>query len=244
MAVHTSDSSVGTEGRRYGGANADQRRERRRAALIEAGLELFGRAGYPNVSVKRVCEQAGLTQRYFYESFNDRAGLLIAVYDDCVAVAREATLDAVGEYLGDGAALAHDDVPAAVRSALGAFLEVLARDPRRARVILVEVVGVDPLVERVRMNAIHGWADLLLTLTRGDLPISHKQRLSAVGLVGAVTQLLVDWYFGSVAPVFADGDQRSATSAGGRTGADELADILDVCVDMFVSTHHHALATE
>ncbi|GAA1483116.1 hypothetical protein GCM10009624_35560 [Gordonia sinesedis] len=263
MAIESSagtsaDTGAG-EGRRYAGADADQRRERRRAALVEAGLELFGHAGYAGVSVKRVCEEAGLTQRYFYESFNDRTGLLIAVYDECVGIARAATLDAAGEYLAGDAGLAGEDVPEVARAALGAFLAALASDPRRARVILVEVVGVDPLVERVRMDAIHGWADLILAMTRGDRPTSTRQRLAAVGLVGAVTQLLVDWYFGSVAPLFAGGNTGPSagvdTGTGETEGADaaarspspaadpgDLETILDVCVDMFVATHQRLFA--
>ena len=46
--------------------------------------------------------------------------------------------------------------------ALGAFVEFLTADPRRARVVLIQVVGV-------------------------------SQRLTAVGLVGAVNHLLVNW---------------------------------------------------
>ena len=87
-------------GRRYGGADPTQRRERRRAALIAAGLDAFGTDGYANVSVKGICDLAGLTQGYFYESFTDRAALLVAVYDDCVDFVRAATVDAAAEIAG------------------------------------------------------------------------------------------------------------------------------------------------
>ncbi|NED65389.1 TetR/AcrR family transcriptional regulator, partial [Streptomyces sp. SID10244] len=89
------------EGRRYGGADADERRDRRRLDLIAAGLDLFGSDGYASASVKRVCEHAGLTQRYFYESFADRPALLAAVYEDCVEFARVATVDAAAGFVAD-----------------------------------------------------------------------------------------------------------------------------------------------
>ncbi|MGW5521006.1 TetR/AcrR family transcriptional regulator [Gordonia sp. NPDC003950] len=221
-----------TEGRRYGGADADERRERRRATLIEAGLDLFGEVGYPHVSVKRLCERAGLTQRYFYESFADRSALLIAVYDHCVEIARSAAVAAADVYLTGPDGVAPAEVPAAARAALGAFMDAIACDPRRARVMLVEVVGVDPEVESTRLRAIHEWANLVLALAMGERAVSIPQRLAAIGLVGAVTQLLVDWYFTSIAadPV----DIGTTTDVG-------LDTVLDVSVEMFIATHARLL---
>ncbi len=226
--------SENSPGRRYGGADPTQRRERRRAALIAAGLDTFGTDGYAKVSVKGICDHAGLTQRYFYESFTDRADLLVAVYDDCVAFVRAATVrsaaeiaDADPELLGSSEGVAAERVPDVARAALGAFMSCLADDPRRARVMLVEVVGVSPEIERVRMRAIHDWAALILALARGARPPSDRERLASVGLVGAVTQLLVDWY---VAGAGESDTQRFA-----------LDEILDVSVELFVATYGRLL---
>lgn len=223
-------------GRRYGGVDPDERRVRRRNDLVAAGLELFGTEGFAAVSVKRVCEQAGLTQRYFYESFADRPALLSAVYDDCVAVARSATAAAAAEFVenGGGAGVAAEDASVVARIALGAFLRVLTDDPRRARVMLVEVVGVNPELERQRLGAIHGWAELILGLALGERTSSRTQRLAAVGLVGAVTQLLVDWYTSSAGT--------GGISADGMTAdADDLDAVLDVCVELFTAAHGRLL---
>ncbi|MBD0862828.1 TetR/AcrR family transcriptional regulator [Gordonia sp. zg691] len=257
-------------GRRYGGADPTERRDRRRAALITAGLDVFGTEGYAKTSVKSVCESAGLTQRYFYESFSDRADLLVAVYDDCVAFVRSATVGAVAQFLdhrlattsaGDATAetpenatrsqtgstdpdgpnphefdpegIAPEHVPDAARAALGAFMSSLSDDPRRARVMLVEVVGVTPEIEQVRMRAIHGWAELILTLARGSRPPSHRQRLASVGLVGAVTQLLVDWYVA--------GEENADPAHEQPTQRETLPEILDVCVELFVAAYERLL---
>ncbi|MAU82934.1 MAG: TetR family transcriptional regulator [Gordonia sp.] len=234
-----------TRGRRYGGADAAQRRDRRRSDLIAAGLELFGTEGFATVSVKRICDHAGLTQRYFYESFEDRFALLAAVYEDCVATARAATIGAGAPFVGgSGGAVSEGesaksvgilatDAEAVARAALGAFIGTLADQPRRARVMLVEVVGVNPALERLRLTAIHGWADLILELALGERSAARPQRLAAIGLVGAVTQLLVDWYT-STAGEFAPGD---------ATDADlfELDAILDVSVELFVAAYQRLL---
>lgn len=199
---------TGRQQRVYGGVSADERREQRRATLIEAGLQLFGTEGYPNVPVKRICDEAGLTQRYFYESFADREALLDAVYRAVVDVLRDATADAAMAHLARipevmaGEPVPEEHIPGLARTAFGAFLETLTADPRRARVILIEVVGISPALESLRIGAIHGWADLILGFAaRPDRPATDHDKLAAIGLVGAITQLLVDWHMATTAPI-------------------------------------------
>ena len=68
-------------GRTYGGVSAAERAASRRERLLDAGLELFGTHGFAATGVKDVCRQAGLTDRYFYESFRDSRELFLAVFD-------------------------------------------------------------------------------------------------------------------------------------------------------------------
>lgn len=88
----------GAGGRRYGGRTAEERRQARRDALLDAAYELFGTEGYRNVTIERVCSQARLTARNFYEEFGGREALLLAIYDrtigrsvEAVAAARSRT---------------------------------------------------------------------------------------------------------------------------------------------------------
>src|SRR3954447_8802688 len=67
--------------RSYGGVSADDRVAARRAKLLDAGLELFGTRGYRATGVKDICRAAGVTARYFYESFTNTAELFLAVFD-------------------------------------------------------------------------------------------------------------------------------------------------------------------
>lgn len=221
-------SQPGPPGRLYAGTGPEQRQARRRAAFVDAGLDLFGSEGFRHVSVKRLCDEAGLTQRYFYESFSDRNALLAAVYEHCVDICRAA----VGESLLQVPDITSDATTSSVapgeqrlaqltRVALDALLECLTGDRRMARVILVEVVGVDASLERLRMDAIHAWAQLAMDIAFDDEQPPARFRLAAVGLIGALTQLLVDWYI--------------ATDAGAP--AADVADIRDVCVDMFIATY-------
>ena len=68
--------------RSYGGVSADDRLAERRRRLLDAGLELFGTNGIAATTIADVCAQAGLTKRYFYESFATIDELAGAVFGE------------------------------------------------------------------------------------------------------------------------------------------------------------------
>ena len=57
---------------RWSGVPLEDRQALRREDLIAAGVGLLGSEGGPALTVRAVCKAAGLTERYFYESFGDR----------------------------------------------------------------------------------------------------------------------------------------------------------------------------
>ncbi|NLG45425.1 TetR/AcrR family transcriptional regulator [Gordonia sp. (in: high G+C Gram-positive bacteria)] len=195
-------------GRTYGGVTAAERQTLRRKLLVKAGLELFGTEGFLNASVKKICDEAGLTQRYFYESFPDRVALLAAVYEYCVEEARNDAIIGAAEVL-ERAGVAGPEIPPTVipelaKEALGGFIKNVVDDPRRARIIFIEVVGVAPEIEKLRLRAIHDWADLIGGFAGSGKPMTQAQKLGSIGLVGALTQLLVDWQMAQTDPVSDD----------------------------------------
>ncbi len=169
--------------------DAEERTRARRAAILAAALELFGTDGFAATSVKQICRTAGLTERYFYESFKDRQACLIGLYDTLVADLRAATESAItAANPGDLAAAAHDG--------LAAFIEHLTDDPRRARVILIEVVGVSAELEELRHGVLRAFADLIGAVATADPEVdatAEDTRLTAIALSGGVNNLLVDW---------------------------------------------------
>ena len=70
---------------RWSGVPLEDRQALRRDELIAAGVSLLGGESGPALTVRAVCRQAGLTERYFYESFSDRDEFVRAVYDDVCA---------------------------------------------------------------------------------------------------------------------------------------------------------------
>ncbi|MEE3852266.1 TetR/AcrR family transcriptional regulator [Gordonia sp. LSe1-13] len=129
-----------------------ERRADRRERFMSAALEVFGTQGYSGGTVSAICSVAGLSRRQFYESFDSREDLLIAVYDLIHAEARTAV----------AAAFAGVDDPAATiadraRPAIAAFFDSVAADPRRMRIAFVEVGGVSARVEGHRVRSREEW---------------------------------------------------------------------------------------
>jgi AcrR family transcriptional regulator len=179
--------------RRYRGASLEERQARRRAALIEAGLELLGSEGWAATTVRGVCARAGLTERYFYESFADRDALLLAVFDEVAGGGAAVIVDAVES--------GPPDAHGRARAAIGAFVEWLANDPRRGRVLLVEAQASEPM-QRRRQRAVHTFAELVADQGRRHYGTANLDAvdasLTALVLVGGLAQLLVSWLTGDL----------------------------------------------
>lgn len=184
--------STGENGRTWRGQTIEERQAGRRERLIEAGIELFGTRGYANTPVKAICEEAGLTERYFYEAFEDRESLLEEIRLIVMAETQRVTMEAIEA--------APDDFEASMRAGLTAFAYELTRDPRRARIQEIEVVGVSPEMEIRRRDSIHAYARIVADRTRelGGREEAGALRLEviALGLVGGVNEQLIDYVLG------------------------------------------------
>lgn len=178
--------------RPYGGVSAVDRVAGRRARLLDAGLELFGTRGYSATGVKDVCREAGLTDRYFYESFTDRTALFLAVFDGRIEALFGATVAAVAD--------AGADPRAQLRAATGSFLDAIAADPRIPRVIFSEPASVGPEAEQHMRVSLRRFASLVSATARIHLPDETEQRLTLIGLalVGTLERVVVEWQDGEL----------------------------------------------
>src|SRR5262245_7843006 len=138
--------------RSWRGISAEDRRAERRAQLIEAGIEVIGTQGWANTTVRGVCRQAGLTERYFYESFPDHEALLLAVYEHILVEGIQVVLTA--------AAAAPHDVRLTARAGIAAAVELLIDDPRKGRILVLEATANETL-QRRRQQAVRAQAALL-----------------------------------------------------------------------------------
>jgi AcrR family transcriptional regulator len=194
MAAPVPDRSI--TGRRYRGQTPPERRAARRRRLLDVGLKSFGTVGYAATTIEQLCADSGVTPRHFYEEFPSREALLTAVFDEVVAV----TVDALAAALST----APLDLRARIRTGVGSFVHALCDDPRRARVLCVEAVGVSPDLEGHRREVTHAFTDMtereaaLLAERSGNADRSVHYR--SLALVGATKELVIEWVLGGDQP--------------------------------------------
>lgn len=179
--------------RRYGGKSAEQRRAERRAQLIDAALEIWQQQGWAAVTMRGVCAQAGLTDRYFYESFADREALLGTVWDQM----RDQTLEMLVSAI---AAVADQGAIEQLHAVLDAVVHHIADEPARAQIIFGDHAG-SAVLEQRRRDTVQLATDLMIDLARPFLlPGIDEQalRINTVLGIGGFVELMLAWRSGLV----------------------------------------------
>ena len=181
-------------GRTYGGVSAHDRVATRRAKLLAAGLELFGTRGFTATGVKDVCREAGLTDRYFYESFHDGRELFLAVFD-------HVTDDLFGA-VAAAVAQSGPDPDRQLRDAIATFIGALSDDPRRSRVVFAEAAAAGPEAAAHMRATLRRFAALVAATARAHLParVSDEEvQVVALSLVGLLERVVSDAQDGELA---------------------------------------------
>jgi AcrR family transcriptional regulator len=177
----------------YAGMAAADRRAARRTRLIAAGLELLGTQGLKGTTVRAICASARLTPRYFYESFTDLDELLLTVFDELAAEAARVVLEA--------ADAAPHEAREKARAAIGAFVELVTEDPRKARILFVEAMGSEALTRR-RFETLRMFAGLVAEQGRRFYGIERSTDplidTTALMIVGGLAETHLAWLDGSL----------------------------------------------
>lgn len=201
--------------RQYGGVDADQRRQERREKFLAAGLEAFGTNGYAKSTIKEICQLAGLTERYFYESFENKEDLLCAVYRRLITEMEED-----GQKIIATPGITTEE---AVYRAVKNFYLRFKNDPHRARVQLFEVLGVSPRVDReyrVSMQALARWVELSWLALFPDCDRQWlKESIIPTSTAGGIAAVAHKWVLD-----------------GFKTPVD---DIVNQAMEMFMAVGHH-----
>ena len=180
-------------GRPYGGESQQDRTARRRRQLLDAGLALFGSVGYRATTVRALCREAKVADRYFYENFDQTEDLLVAVYEECL----ERLVVAVTEGAAGVPPDAELDVVA--RAALERFF-ALVEEEHLARVVWLEVLGVSARVDAVYRAGMQRFASLLLLQLADRRPgrsaLPDLDPVVATAAAGGVSQVATDWLLG------------------------------------------------
>lgn len=185
--------SPALSGRKYAGESLENRQLRRRQQFMQAGLHLFGTQGYRKTTVRMLCAQAALTDRYFYESFESTEDLLVAVYEAQIEQVQQAVVQAATNVL-----FAQSPMQA-IKTGLHAVFS-LTSEQAWGRVFWMEVLGVSPRVDAVYVRTFNLFTDLVLMLTRHFYPnlqlSGDEERVVGMALIGAVGQSATYWMLG------------------------------------------------
>jgi AcrR family transcriptional regulator len=180
-----------TQIRPYGGVDARERTAERRRRLLEAGLELLGCADdAAELTVRAICREAGVSARYFYESFTDKDELVAAVFDWVIADIAATTQ----------AAVSSSPPKEQSRAGMANIVRTIADDPRIGRLLFSSHLA-NTVLARKRVEAGALMAALSGQQAIDSLGVRDNGQVKATAhfVVGGVVQTISAWLAGDVA---------------------------------------------
>lgn len=143
-------------------------------------------------TIEAVSRQAGLSKRYFYESFRTRDELFVTLAQGLLAEISSGVLDS----MTDSATELIDRA----RMGIGRVITVLTDDPRKAR-LFTDLIGSELLKDTVG-GAEHELAELLTQLllagTGSDQSQYHRLRLATLVIVAGTAKAVTSWLDGKL----------------------------------------------
>ncbi|WP_040801254.1 TetR/AcrR family transcriptional regulator [Nocardia higoensis] len=189
--VAESDALAGM--RNWRGLAPADRIAARRAQLIEAATDMMATSGSSELSMRGVCRQAGLTERYFYENFPNLDALMVTVLETVVIGARDRLLDALTEAPAEREAMFHHVV--------SAFTDFLLEDRRRGPIMFIESQANPVLSKRGDELIALFTQPIAFTIGSGDyrepLPDHLDASLNANAIFGSLAYLYRPWLDGT-----------------------------------------------
>lgn len=183
-------NTADTKERQFKGLSLTERKEARREKLIEAGIAMYGTQGFFSVTVKDVCNEAKLTERYFYESFKKSEELFQTVFLKMIEKMQTCLTQAV--------LMAAPEPNNMVTAGLSALLSTIKDDPRMARIIYIDAMLVQDLHNQATIQETLTQFDRIIQgfvmITMPNAPHSAEEvSLMATGLNGYVTHIIIRW---------------------------------------------------
>jgi AcrR family transcriptional regulator len=198
---------------------AAQQRER----LLAATIDLVAKRGYRGTSIDHIVKSARVGYVAFYDLFEGKQDCFLAAFERIVEETREALSAAVAT---------EAEWPQQICAALSALLELVAADPGRARVGLVEVQAAGPRAYARYEAAIQaaapklregralspeaaGLSDTLEEAILGGVAWIVQQRL-VKGEVEKIAGLLGETIQIAISPYLSEAEARRLTEAASR----------------------------
>ncbi len=175
--------------RQFKGLSLEERKQIRREKFIDAGLQAYGTHGFFSVTIKDICNEARLTERYFYESFKRSEELFKTVYLQLISELQKNIIQAVMHAAPDDEKM--------ISAGLIVLLKTLQEDPRIARILFIDAVLVQELHGDTIYESLMRFDQTILHLITLTLPEKlqnpSETALIATGLNGYVTKIAMRW---------------------------------------------------
>ena len=174
------------QGRTYGGQSSGERQAERQERLIWAAVATYGEQGFRHTTVADVCRTAGLTPRYFYESFANSEALLIAAYEAVTRIALE-TVQAAASELDDA------EPETRLEAMLSAYYALLREKPAAARVFVTEMSGISAAVDTAFEQGLAKFARLLAQTLDPEWRDTEARSLRETGTMHGLLAIARSW---------------------------------------------------
>ena len=200
MTASTSVPKNSSSSRQFKGLSLEERKQIRREKFIEAGLQTYGTQGFFSVTIKDICNEAKLTERYFYESFKRSEELFKVLYLQLIGDLQQRIIQAVMQASPD-----HEQM---IHAGLSVLLRTLKDDPRIARILFLDAVLVQELHGDTIYESLTRFDQTIFNMITLMFPeqLQSKSQASliATGLNGYVTQIAMRWVIGGFKQPFED----------------------------------------
>jgi AcrR family transcriptional regulator len=157
--------------------------QHQRARLFAAIVELVDEQGYPATSLTQIVKKAGVARHTFYEHFEDKEALFLAVFDTALEQAFGAMREAAEVEPGPW--------EARLSAAIGALLAKMAEDTAVARFCLVGCQSAGPAALARYEYAIETFAKMLRSGRESDPRRSEAPEPLEEIMVGGVTWMII-----------------------------------------------------
>lgn len=166
---------------RWDGVRVTRDPVRCREQLMSAGRTLFAVYGYARTSVEDLCAAAHVELRDFYREFESREALLVDLYDEVAtggmqAVERELSAEGIEAC----------STEERFHRLFDAYVRVVTRDSRAARVAFVEVLG----VSRAMDEHLAMWRSVWVEFLTGEAERAVERGRGEKGDLTVVVQVL------------------------------------------------------
>jgi AcrR family transcriptional regulator len=126
--------------------------EVQRARLLDATVAVVSELGYKQMTVRRVSGRAGVSNKTFYDLFENREDCFLAAFDQAV---HELTVIVTPAWEGES------EWAARIRAGLGALLVFLDHEPALRSLVFIEALGAGPRVLARRARVLEDLGNII-----------------------------------------------------------------------------------